>query len=92
MSVTKALSHGRDERSLCSLIFGSSASAVTRGRKDFASAVTRGRKDFAPAITRRKRTFACPAEVAAYTSEQCFPHVIFKSSIYIAEYSNLSNV
>ena len=73
MSVTKALSQGRDELSLCSLIFGSSASAVTRGRKDFA-----------PAITRRKRTFACPAEVAAYTSEQCFPHVIFKSSIYIA--------
>ena len=72
MSVTKALSHGRDELSLCSTIFGSSASAVTRGRKDFA-----------PAITRRKRTFACPAEVAAYTSEQCFPHVIFKSSIYI---------
>ena len=32
MLVPKALSHGRDALSLCSMIFGSGVSAITRGK------------------------------------------------------------
>ena len=33
MAVTKALSHGRDELSLCSEVFGSGVSTITRRKK-----------------------------------------------------------